>query len=260
MTGTLTMSLKERERLKVIHRIENHELTVALGAAALHMAALRLYFQRYGIPRAFYTDFGAVFYGEDKPTEYQRAMQALGVESIFANSPQAKGRVERSNRTHQDRLVKALRRHRIATIDAANRFLEKSYLQQHNDRFATCDHLADLHRSCEGIDLDNILCFQTTRQVHNDYTIRSTPSMFNCCAAVRRCRRLNAMSWFANGWTALYIFSLRTKNSTTNNSTKNPGVRSRGQRIIIRGDGEPSAPPNAKPIKIWRIFSNSTSY
>lgn len=133
--------------------------------------ALRLYFQRYGIPSAFYTDFGSVFYGEDKPTEYQRAMQALGVEPIFARSPQAKGRVERSNRTLQDRLVKALRRRRIGTFAAANRFLEKSYLKKHNERFASSDNLQDVHRSCEGIDLDNILCFQTKRQVHNDYTI-----------------------------------------------------------------------------------------
>jgi len=133
--------------------------------------ALGLYFQRNGIPSAFYTDFGSVFYGEDKPTEYQRAMQALGVEPIFARSPQAKGRVERSNRTLQDRLVKALRRYRIGTLAAANRFLERTYLEKHNNRFASSDNLQDVHRSCEGIDLDNILCFETKRQVHNDYTI-----------------------------------------------------------------------------------------
>jgi hypothetical protein len=150
---------------RVFLRFVNSENTAEV------LAALRLYFERYGIPQAFYTDFGSVFYGDHQLTEYQRAMQALGVELIFAKSPQAKGRVERSNRTHQDRLVKALRRHRIATIAAANRFLETSYLDQHNDRFATGDHLPNLHRSGEGIDLDNILCFQTKRQVHNDYTI-----------------------------------------------------------------------------------------
>lgn len=135
------------------------------------LTALRLYFERYGIPKAFYTDYGSVFYGQNNPTDYQRAMAALGVETIFANSPQAKGRVERSNRTHQDRLVKALRRRRIGTIAAANRFLENFYLKKHNDTFAPSDNLPDLHRSCEGIDLDNILCFETKRQVRNDYTI-----------------------------------------------------------------------------------------
>jgi len=134
-------------------------------------AALRLYIERYGIPSAIYTDFGSVFYGDDKPTEYQRAMQALGVETIFAKSPQAKGRVERSNRTHQDRLVKALRRHRIGSMSAANRFLASTYLKKHNAMFASSDNLPDLHRSGDGIDLDNILCFETSRQVHHDYTI-----------------------------------------------------------------------------------------
>ena len=132
---------------------------------------IRSYFERYGIPRAFYTDRGSVFYGEDKPTEYQRAMKALGVETIFAHSPQAKGRVERSNRTHQDRLVKALRRHNIGQIAAANRFLEQTYHTEHNRDFAHADGLPDLHRSIDGIDLKNILCFETRRQVRNDYTI-----------------------------------------------------------------------------------------
>jgi len=135
------------------------------------LATLRLYLERYGIPRAFYTDRGSVFYGEDKPTEYQRALAVLGVEPIFAHSPQAKGRVERNNRTHQDRLVKALRRHNLGDLQAANRFLEKTYMAQHNHAFAQTEGLPDLHRSVDGIDLNNILCFETVRQVRNDYTI-----------------------------------------------------------------------------------------
>ena len=133
--------------------------------------ALRAYFERFGLPRAFYTDRGGVFYGEDQPTAYQRAMKALGVNTIFAHSPQAKGRVERSNRTHQDRLIKALRRHNISHIAAANRFLEQTYHAEHNRDFAQLDGLPDLHRSIDGIDLTNILCFETRRQVRNDYTI-----------------------------------------------------------------------------------------
>jgi hypothetical protein len=133
--------------------------------------ALQLYFERYGLPVAFYNDYGSVFYGPINPTDYQRAMAAFGVEVIFANSPQAKGRVERSNRTHQDRLIKALRRHRIGSIAAANRFLEKTYIAEHNQAFARTDNLVDLHRPLDGIDLNNILCFETKRQVHNDYTI-----------------------------------------------------------------------------------------
>ena len=86
-------------------------------------------------------------------------------------NPDASGRVERNNRTHQDRLIKALRRHKIGNIHTANRFLETVYIDEHNRRFAQLDHLSDLHRSLDGIDLNNILCFETKRQVHNDYTI-----------------------------------------------------------------------------------------
>jgi hypothetical protein len=135
------------------------------------LLAVRRYVERYGLPAAFYTDRGSVFYGEDKLTDYQRAMKTLGVDTLFANSPQAKGRVERSNRTHQDRLIKALRRHHIGDLDTANRFLEKTYIAEHNQLFAHPDHLPDLHRRVDGIDLNNILCFETKRQVHNDYTI-----------------------------------------------------------------------------------------
>lgn len=70
---------------------------------------LRAYCQRYGIPRHLYTDFGAVFKSDSgQLTDVGRAMEQLGVQMIFARSPQAKGRVERGNRTHQDRLIKAL--------------------------------------------------------------------------------------------------------------------------------------------------------
>lgn len=137
------------------------------------LSSLRLYIERYGIPKAIYNDYGSVFYASDnKDTDFTRALKTLNIEPIFARSPQAKGRVERSNRTHQDRLIKALRRQNISTIEEANRYLETIYIDEHNNRFARCDDLTDMHRSSQGIDLDNIICFQTTRCVHNDYTIR----------------------------------------------------------------------------------------
>lgn len=135
------------------------------------LATLRTYCERFGIPRALYTDYASVFYAENKLTDVGRAMKTLGVEMIFANSPQAKGRVERGNRTHQDRLVKALRRENISAIAEANRFLDQDYLADHNARFASTDALINVHRGVEGWDLNNIFCFQTERQVHNDYTV-----------------------------------------------------------------------------------------
>ena len=133
---------------------------------------LRLYIERYGIPAALYTDFGSVYQTSDKQqTQYKRAMAALNVECIFAHSPEAKGRVERSHRTHQDRLIKALRRENISTIEEANQYLEQTYLHDHNTSFASTDGLADVHRSTTPYNLDNIFCWEETRHVYNDWTI-----------------------------------------------------------------------------------------
>jgi transposase len=142
------------------------------------MLALRRYVELYGVPRSIYTDYGSVYHvprssqtKKKRLTQLGRALERLGVEHIFAGSPQAKGRVERSNRTHQDRLIKAMRRKGISSIVEANRFLDEYYIQAHNTRFASALERSDLHRSAEGIDLKNIFCFETKRAVYNDYTI-----------------------------------------------------------------------------------------
>jgi transposase len=132
------------------------------------------YCTRHGIPRCLYIDRGAVFYAEGGAvTDFGRAMATLGVQIIFANSSEAKGRVERGNRTQQDRLIKAMRREGISTIAAANRFLERSYIKDHNHRFALPpDRLPDVHRVLDpSLKLQQILCFQTDRALRRDYTI-----------------------------------------------------------------------------------------
>ena len=139
------------------------------------LLTLRRYVELYGIPREIYTDKANIYHPPskgEKLTDVGRALTRLGVRMIVAHSPQAKGRVEISNRTHQDRLVKALRHHNICTIDAANRFLEQTYLGEHNKHFARIsDDLKDVHRPSDGLDFDNIFCFETTRRVYNDFTI-----------------------------------------------------------------------------------------
>jgi len=136
------------------------------------LRSLRLYIERYGIMHTIYSDRGSVFGNREEETVYSRAAGKLGIEMIYANSPQAKGRVERANRTHQDRLVKTLREHNICDIDAANRFLFEEYLDQHNALFAHRENLKDIHRPAEGWDLDNILCVELTRHVYPDMTFR----------------------------------------------------------------------------------------
>lgn len=135
------------------------------------MKIMEQYCIKYGIPRSIYVDRGSVFFAEKGLTDFGLAMEKLGIKMIFANSPQAKGRVERGNRTHQDRLVKALRRENISTIAEANRYLEDIYNDKHNNTFAIKEELADVHRPISGIDLRNVFCYQLTRQVNNDYTI-----------------------------------------------------------------------------------------
>lgn len=134
------------------------------------------YVKRYGIPKETYTDFGSVYYNTNNPdhlTDFGLAMKTLGVKLIYAHSPQAKGRVERSNRTFQDRLLKALRRENISSIAGANDYLDRVFTDDHNHRFAHLDHLEDIHRPCvysQG-ELRNIFCFSSTRSVYNDATI-----------------------------------------------------------------------------------------
>lgn len=135
-------------------------------------AATCEYIERFGIPASFYTDRGSVFFHATKTVDFVRALRVLGSKIIYAGSPQAKGRVERSNRTHQDRLVKIMREHGISSIAEANAFLEREYLADHNARFATPDGLEDVHRPARNFDLKNIFCFEQTRCVRKDMTIQ----------------------------------------------------------------------------------------
>lgn len=104
-----------------------------------YFAVLRQYVQQHGRPAALYSDRHAIFTKHDredaKPTQFERALLQLEIESICAHSPQAKGRVERLFQTLQDRLVKAMRLQGISRIEEANAWLG-GYLAEHNARFA----------------------------------------------------------------------------------------------------------------------------
>ena len=143
------------------------------------------YLRQHGRPVAMYTDKGGIFRvnqgrdpeadraGREPETQVGRAVRELGIELIHAHSPQAKGRVERSFGTLQDRLVKELRLAGISTIAAANRFLEKRFLPEHKARFAQAPRCAvDAHRPVGDLDLAAILSHQETRVVLNDYTFK----------------------------------------------------------------------------------------
>jgi hypothetical protein len=129
------------------------------------------YVNKYGIPESIYTDKFSVYKAEGKLTDFGRAMKELNITTIYANSAQAKGRVERVNRTLQDRLVKALRREGISNIAEANKYVQKKFMREYNSRFAVNLAVPDAHRITLGYDLKNIFCYKASRQVRNDYTI-----------------------------------------------------------------------------------------
>jgi hypothetical protein len=135
------------------------------------------YIARYGLPLALYVDRAGIYRAEDQEgdaveTQFGRASRELGVELILANSPQAKGRVERQNQTLQDRLVKEMGLLKLSSIEQGNAFLEGGFLEELNERFAieaTCG--ADVHRSAPP-ELAWVLCQAEARVVGEDWCIR----------------------------------------------------------------------------------------
>lgn len=148
------------------------------------MDSLKRYIKRYGIPLSVYLDRHPTYKGYGDPTieqqlkgelnlsQFERACKELSIQVIHARSAPAKGRVERSFRTDQDRLVKELRLQKIKSIEEANRFLN-GYWHQHNKRFSVAAREdIDMHRPVPaGMDLDSILCIKTPRAVRNDFTV-----------------------------------------------------------------------------------------
>lgn len=119
-----------------------------------YLHSLQCHVLVHGRPVALYSDRHGIFTKHDpedpEPTQFERALGELNIESILAYSPQAKGRVERAFQTLQDRLVKALRLARINTIEAANAWLP-AYVAQHNARFArVAADATNAHRAYAG--------------------------------------------------------------------------------------------------------------
>jgi transposase len=145
---------------------------------------LRAWIERYGIPRALYTDWKNVYVrvpnhkeretGAVPLTQFGRMCARLDITIIPASSPQAKGRIERHHGTHQDRLVKKLRRQRIADVATANAFLEAAYWREHNRRFAIAAISPDdLHRRVPARRvLDAVFRLEETRTLSNDWVVR----------------------------------------------------------------------------------------
>lgn len=149
--------------------------------------ATKAYLAQYGKPLAFYSDKHAVFrttHASKKDattgmTQFGRALSELNIDIICANTPQAKGRVERANKTLQDRLVKEMRLRDISTIKAANAFMPE-FIEQYNSKFAKEPHNPkDMHRPfTEHECLDGAMCHKEQRTLSHTLTIRYDKVLF----------------------------------------------------------------------------------
>lgn len=158
-----------------------------MGEQETIWAAVRVltaWMEKYGVPGAFYTDWKNVYvreptakellHGKPVLTQFGRMCDRLGIKIIAAGSPQAKGRVERNHGTHQDRLVKKLRRKKISTHEEVNRFLETEYCDDHNERFAIEPKSeVDYHLPAPGAkQRREIFRLETERVLTNDWVVR----------------------------------------------------------------------------------------
>ena len=139
--------------------------------------------KQHGLPASLYVDRDSIYRCEGQPsiaeqlagkapqTQFGRAMEQLGIKLILANSPQAKGRVERMNGTLQDRLVKELRLAGINDIESANRFLDGKYLRAFNRKFArAAAQPLNAHRAGPR-NLNEVLSWEEERVVQGDWTL-----------------------------------------------------------------------------------------
>lgn len=171
-------------------------------STAENMRLLWTYLERNGRPGAFYTDKASLFQTAPKvardvtalprdereplpPTQIGRALRELGIVWQPAHSPQAKGRIERSFATAQDRLVKGLRIAAASTLEQANRYLEEEYLPWWNQHLTVKPaNASDAHRPLSAEhDLASALSHVETRQVANAYTIRFEGRMYRIARA-----------------------------------------------------------------------------
>jgi transposase len=158
---------------------------VERDATPQNMAVLWEYLEKNGRMVDVYTDRHSMFAtplraeeseemrtAADRLTQIGRGLRELGIGWIAAQSPQAKGRIERSFRTAQDRLVKQLRLAKVSTLEAANAFLENEYWPEWNARFARpVQDFPNQHRPLnQQLELASILCHVEQRVIGNDYT------------------------------------------------------------------------------------------
>jgi hypothetical protein len=155
------------------------------------MDSFKRYVEEYGIPASIYLDKHSTYKSTKKQSiedqlnnqehlsQFTRAIGELGVNVIYADSPQAKGRIERLFNTFQDRVIKEMRLQGISSIAEGNRFL-KRYLPVFARRFGVKPaREGDLHRPLpKDIKLNKILCKKTEHTLRNDFTVAHDKKLY----------------------------------------------------------------------------------
>lgn len=222
------------------------------------MDSFKGYVRKYGLPVSVYLDRHTTYKstrkltaaeelaGMEKPlSQFERALHELGVEVIHADSPQAKGRIERLFGVLQDRLIKEMRLRGIKTKDAANDFL-KEYLPLYNRKFRVkAANSTDAHvKLPRHFDLDRYLCVRTVRTVRNDNTIAHDGNLYQVEETVKARKvtieeRLNGALYIVSNATSLKyrVITKRPKKETT-------AKKSRRRRKLY-------VPPKDHPWRQW---------
>lgn len=178
------------------NKIQNARI-VYTDSTIENMRLLKGFFEEKGLPWAIYLDKDSKFkttrheslYQRLKGQVYQdtqiaRALKGLGIKLIYADSPQAKGRIERDFQTLQDRLIKEMRLYNIETIEAANHYLKEEFIPKWNRRFGRkAKEDGQAYREIpEEIKLEDVLCLKEKRKVYPDNTVSYKGNIYQILA------------------------------------------------------------------------------
>ena len=225
------------------------------------VGVVRAWMEKYGVPRALYTDWKNVYvreptakellHGKPSLTQFGRMCERLGIKIIATGSPEAKGRVERNHGTHQDRMVKKLRRKKIATHVAVNEYLEQEYCDDHNRRFAVdAVSAVDSHLPVPGARrLREIFRLETERVLGNDWVVRHENRFYQVEAQSRHHApaksKVTVCEW-EDGTMEIHYRGRKLSWHEIQERPRKPETVARKRRL-------PSAPPAARmPNHPWR--------
>jgi transposase len=237
------------------------------------MDSLERYIRLYGVPRSLYldkhstykttrpADLDELLRGEEAQTQFERAAKEAGADILHANSPQAKGRIEREFGTLQDRLVKELRLAGIRTMEEANRFLD-DYWPEHNRRFSRpALRTGDLHRPLlKTLNLRDIFCLKGSRTINNGYLVRWKGRLLlieNASIAMRR-RQTQVLEQFDGSF--VIRFNGRDLDYREVQEVKpGPQPALQGKKAPEKKNGKYIPPPN-HPWRNWEPHLHHNCY